>query len=89
MTASITTLVANPPIQLAAPDPDDDVVEILEELLEQARTGEIIGIVGVSIERKRDFVAFKSLSIDDMLIHTLGCVRVLQMELEQCVELSE
>lgn len=75
------------PIRPAEQPVNQSVVEMLEALLERAKSGEIIAICGVSRACNSEFAEFYSDSALAQVIPFLGYIRVLQMRFEREVEM--
>lgn len=65
-------------------EPDESIVQLLEELLNRAREGRIIAICGVARYVGEEFAEFYSHSATEQYtVPFLGYLRVMQMRLER------
>jgi hypothetical protein len=67
--------------------PDENTIQLLEELLRDARTGDVIGIAAVVEYTGGKFGQGFGGSAKQRVVLFLGHLRVLQMRLERLVEL--
>lgn len=70
-----------PPFSLAGPLVNRDTVELLEELLSQARRGELLGIANVAIFKRRKFEITTTGEATRSPIFTSGAVGKLWFDL--------
>ena len=66
--------------------PNEGVIALLEDLLENAKKGKIVGIAGVSMQINSEFGEFYSDSALDCCIPFLGYLRCLQVRFEREIE---
>lgn len=68
---------------------DEELVEYLERLLEEARAGEIYAIAAVTMNARKMFREFTNHAAREHCIPFLAYTRVLQMRLEALIPASE
>lgn len=77
------------PIRPTEPVVDHSIVNLLTDMLEQAKQGEIIAIAGVVKLTGREFEEFWSRSaLADAPLHFISYLRVLQMRFERQIPLD-
>jgi len=81
--------VRRPPFSLITETISADTVECLDELLERARAGEIIGIAYVAMFKRRKYVANATGEARRNPTFTRGMVRVLDDELGRRIRRTE
>lgn len=77
------------PIRPTEPVVDHSIVNLLTDMLERAKRGEIIAIAGVTKLTGREFDEFFSHSaLADSPLHFISYLRVLQMRFERQIPLD-
>ena len=69
--------------------PHAGLVELLEELLAEAKAGNMIAIAGVALRPKNVICEFKTSNTKQNIYFWIGLVRALQMSLEHMIEVCE
>jgi hypothetical protein len=70
-----------PPFRVVAENPSSDTAQVLSELMELAKTGELIGFAFVSLYRRRRVQTGATGEASRSPVFTLGAVRILEQNL--------
>lgn len=76
-----------PPFRYIGVEPSHETVELLAELLDQARAGELIGVAFVSVRRARSFSIGYTGECRRSPAFTLGTLKVMEYDIVR--QLSE
>lgn len=74
-----------PTFAIAIVKPDLELVKLVEEILEEAKSGNLRSLAGTGQMRDGAFVQFTSASSKEEPVQFLGWLRVLQLRFEQLI----
>lgn len=72
-----------PPFSIAGENPSTDTVEVLSELLELARSGQLIGVAYVGMYKRRQLQTGTTGEASRSPVFAVGAVRVLEQTIIQ------